>query len=299
MLTESSGPSRLSAYFATAPGAVTLAVLSTALFASMHALVRHMSADLHPFEVAFFRSVFGLLALLPLMFRYGPGAFVSRQPRLQLLRGVVSGTSLLCWFYGLSIVPLAEATALSFTNAIFASLGAVIFLGERMGIRRWSVVVVGLIGVLIILRPGEAAVSAGALIVLVSAVCWGGGTVIIKRLSRTDSAVTIALWMATMMIAVSIIPAWLVWIWPTPGQLLWLALIGALASAATLAYVHALKVAEATLIIPTDFTRLVWASVIGLLAFGEIPDSWTWAGGSLIVGSTIYIALREVRLGRK
>lgn len=299
MLTESSGPSRLSAYFATAPGAVTLAVLSTALFASMHALVRHMSADLHPFEVAFFRSVFGLLALLPLMFRYGPGAFVSRQPRLQLLRGVVSGTSLLCWFYGLSIVPLAEATALSFTNAIFASLGAVIFLGERMGIRRWSAVVVGLIGVLIILRPGEAAVSAGALIVLVSAVCWGGGTVIIKRLSRTDSAVTIALWMATMMIAVSIIPAWLVWIWPTPGQLLWLALIGALASAATLAYVHALKVAEATLIIPTDFTRLVWASVIGLLAFGEIPDSWTWAGGSLIVGSTIYIALREVRLGRK
>jgi drug/metabolite transporter (DMT)-like permease len=295
------GPSRFSrpiAFFATAPGAVTLAVFSTALFASMHALVRYVSADLHPFEIAFFRSLFGLIALLPLMFRYGPSAFVSRQPRMQLLRGVISGTSLLCWFYGLSIVPLAEATALSFTNVIFASLGAVIFLRERMGIRRWSAVSVGLIGVLIILRPGEAAVSAGALIVLIAAVCWGGGTVIIKQLSRTDPTVTIALWMATMMIAVSSIPAYLVWVWPTPGQLLWLALIGALASAATLAYVQALKMAEASLIVPADYTRLVWASAIGFLAFGELPDLWTWAGGFLIIGSTVYIALREVRLRR-
>jgi drug/metabolite transporter (DMT)-like permease len=265
----------------------------------MHALVRHVSADLHPFEIAFFRSVFGLLTLLPLVFRYGYGAFVSAQPRMQLLRGAVSGTSLMCWFYGLSIVPLAEATALSFTNAIFASLGAVIFLRERMGIRRWSAVVVGLIGALVILRPGEAAISVGALIVLIAAACWGGGTVIIKRLSRTDSAVTIALWMATMMIVVSAIPAWLVWIWPTPGQLAWLLLIGALASIGTLAYTQALKLAEATLIIPTDYTRMVWASAIGFFAFGEIPDSWTWAGGFLIIGSTVYIALREVRLDRK
>lgn len=265
----------------------------------MHALVRQVSADLHPFEIAFFRSVFGLLTLLPLVFRYGPGAFVSAQPRLQLLRGAVSGTSLMCWFYGLSIVPLAEATALSFTNAIFASLGAVLFLRERMGIRRWSAVVVGLIGALVILRPGEAAISVGALIVLIAAACWGGGTVIIKRLSRTDSAVTIALWVATMMIVVSAIPAWLVWIWPTPGQLVWLLLIGALASIGTLAYTQALKLAEATLIIPTDYTRMVWASAIGFFAFGEIPDSWTWAGGFLIIGSTVYIALREVRLDRK
>jgi drug/metabolite transporter (DMT)-like permease len=292
------GAARLVAFFATGPGAVTLAVGSTAVFATMHALVRHVSGDLHPFEIAFFRSVFGLLTLLPLIFRYGPAAFVSGQPRLQLLRGVVSGMSLMCWFYGLSIVPLAEATALSFTNAIFASLGAVIFLRERMGIRRWSAVVVGLAGALIILRPGEAAVSVGALIVLVAAACWGGGTVIIKRLSRTDSAVTIALWMATMMIVVSIIPASLVWVWPTPGQLLWLVLIGALASIGTLAYTQALKLAEATLIIPTDFTRLVWASAIGFFFFAEVPDAWTWTGGLLIIGSTIYIALREVRLGK-
>jgi drug/metabolite transporter (DMT)-like permease len=273
--------------------------MSTAVFATMHALVRYVSGELHPFEIAFFRSLFGLLTLLPLVLRYGLGAWVSAQPRLQLLRGAISGTSLMCWFYGLSIVPLAEATALSFTNAIFASLGAVIFLRERMGIRRWSAVVVGLAGALVILRPGEAAISAGALIVLLSAVCWGGGTVIIKRLSRTDSAVTIALWMATMMIVVSIIPACFVWIWPTPRQLLWLALIGGLASVGTLAYTQALKQAEASLIIPTDFTRLVWASVIGFFAFGEIPDSWTWAGGFLIIGSTIYIALREVQLGRR
>ena len=298
MLTGPSGSSRPIAFFATAPGAVTLAVFSTALFASMHALVRYVSADLHPFEIAFFRSVFGLIALLPLIVRYGPGAFVSRQPRLQLLRCVISGTSLLCWFYGLSLVPLAEATALSFTNVIFASLGAVVFLRERMGIRRWSAVSVGLIGVLIILRPGEAAVSAGALIVVIAAVCWGGGTVIIKQLSRTDPTVTIALWIATMMIAVSAIPAYLVWTWPTPGQLLWLALIGALASAGTLAYVQALRLAQATLIVPADYTRLVWASAIGFLAFGELPDLWTWAGGFLIIGSTVYIALRESRLRR-
>lgn len=292
------GLSRLTVFFSTAPGAVSLAVFATAVFATMHALVRYVSGELHPFEIAFFRSVFGLLTLLPLILRYGPGAWRSGQPRLQLLRGVVSGTSLMCWFYGLSIVPLAEATALSFTNAIFASLGAVVFLRERMGVRRWSAVIVGLAGALIILRPGEAAVSAGAFIVLISAACWGGGTVIIKRLSRTDSAVTIALWMATMMIVVSAIPASLVWVWPTPGQLVWLLLIGALASVGTLAYTQALKLAEATLIIPIDFTRLVWASAIGFIAFAEIPDSWTWSGGFLIIGSTIYIALREARLGR-
>ena len=107
------GLSRLVVFFSTAPGAVALAVFSTAVFATMHALVRHVSGELHPFEIAFFRSVFGLLTLMPLILRYGPGAWRSHQPRLQLLRGVVSGTSLMCWFYGLSVVPLAEATGLS------------------------------------------------------------------------------------------------------------------------------------------------------------------------------------------
>lgn len=278
--------------------ALALALLAAVLLTIMHVLVRRTSAALPPFEIAFFRSLFGLAAVTPLVMRVGWSAFRTAQPRLQILRGITGAGAMLSWFWGLSVVPIAEATALSFTSAIFASVGAVFFLGERMGVRRWSAVVIGFAGALVILRPGIEVIQAGSLAVLFSALCWGSGIVIVKRIARTDSAVTIVAVMGVMMTLATFVPAAFVWVWPSGGQLPWLALIGALGTAGTLAFTQSLRLADASVVVPVDFTRLVWAAAFGYLFFAEIPDGWTWAGGAIIVSSTAYIGLREARLRR-
>ncbi len=287
------------AVFTGTSGALLLAILATAIFAGMHALVRHLSGGLHPFEIAFFRSIFGLVAIAPLMWRVGPSVLVSRNPRLLAVRGLVGGLSLMTWFYGLSIVPIATATALSFTSVIFASIGAAIFLKERMRLRRWTAVIFGFAGVLIIVRPGFAVFDAGSLLIVLAAILWGIGIVLVKTIARTDETVTIVAWTAVWLIVATAVPAWFVWITPTWTQLAWLLLIGTLGTVGTFAWTQALKTADASLVIPTDFTRLVWAGAIGFIAFGEIPDRWMWIGAVLIIGSTLYIGLREAKLSKQ
>lgn len=280
-------------------GALILAVASTLIFASMHALVRHLSGNLHPVEIAFFRSIFGLAAIAPLMWRVGPPVLISRNPGLLAVRGLVGSLSLMTWFYGLSITPIATATALSFTSVIFASIGAAIFLKERMRLRRWTAVALGFAGVLIIVRPGFAVFEPGSLVIVLAATLWGVGIVLVKTIARTDETVTIVAWTAIWLIIGTAIPAWFFWVPPTWQQLGWLLLIGILGTAGTFAWTEALKTADASLVIPTDFTRLVWAGAIGLVAFGEIPDRWMWIGAALIIGSTLYIGLREAKLTKE
>jgi len=286
------------ALFASPAGGLILMLLATAVFSVMHALVRHLSGALHPFEIAFFRNLFGLLAVLPLLVRAGRAGLRTRQPGLQLVRGGLAIVAMLSWFYALAIVPLAEATALSFTSALFGSLGAVLFLGERMGVRRWGAVAAGFAGALLILRPGLAAVSPGSLVVLLSALAWGSALVVVKRLARTDTTVTIVVYMSIMTTLLAALPAAFVWRTPSLIELGWLGLMGVLATIGTLATTQALRLADATAVMPLDFTRLVWASVLGYLLFSEVPDGWTWAGGVLIAASATYIAVRESRRRR-
>ncbi len=145
---------------------------ATAVLTCMHATVRHVSDGMHPFEIAFFRNLFGLIAILPLVLRAGIGSLESRQPGLQVLRSGFGLVAMLAWFYGLSVVPIAQATALSFSSVIFGSIGAALLLGEPMRLRRWSAVLAGFAGTLVILRPGFGDVDPAALIVVLSSVCW-------------------------------------------------------------------------------------------------------------------------------
>ncbi len=276
---------------------VLLMAAATAVLAGMHALVRHVSAELHPFEIAFFRNLFGLVVVLPLLLRTGWAGLRTRQPLLHGLRGLLSVTAMLTWFYGLSVVPIAEATALSFTAVLFASLGAVLILGERMRLTRWVGILLGFSGAMLILRPGWQQMDAGVLIVLVSALAWGSATVVVKRLARTDSIVAIVGWMTIAITVASLPPALMVWQWPTPVQLFWLGAIGALGTAGHLAMTKALKVADTTVVLPLDFTRLLWASLFGYLAFAELPDAWTWAGGAVIVLGATLVIYWESRTG--
>lgn len=268
-------------------------LLATLALTGMHALVRFLSAEMHAFEITFFRNFFGLLVMAPLMFRAGVEELKSRQPRLQLLRSCFGILAMALWFYGLSVVPIAEATALSFTAAIFGSVTASLFLRERMRLRRWTAVITGFVGALIILRPGLHSVEPGAWIVLASSFFWALALVTVKRLSSTDSIVCIVAWNSVLLTLFSLPLALPVWTTPTTAQLGWLLLVGLLATLGHLAMTNAFRLADATAVFPVDFTRLLWAGLLGFLLFAEVPDAATWIGGVIIFASTTYITIRE------
>ncbi len=274
-------------------------LLATITLTGMHTLVRFLSAEMHAFEITFFRNLFGLVAMAPLMLRAGIGGLRSRQPGLQLFRSMLGLFAMLLWFYGLGVVPIAEATALSFTAAIFGSIAAWLFLGERMRLRRWSAVATGFAGALIILRPGFQNMDTGAWMVLASSMFWALALVTVKRLSTTDSAVCIVAWNSVLLTIFSFPIALPVWTTPTPSQLGWFAVIGVLATLGHLAMTNAVRLADATALFPVDFTRLLWASLLGYLVFAEIPDFGTWIGGAIIFASTTYITFRERRVRGK
>jgi len=272
-----------------------LTLFSTLLFSCMHGLVRVLVDELHPFEVAFFRNLFGLVAVLPLLIRTGAIRLKSKQPGLQLLRSLIGVAAMTSWFYGLSVVPIATATALSFMSGIFASLAAIILLGEKMRLRRSIAVGMGFIGVLIILRPGMAGFDLHMLIVLFSALMWGLGVVAVKQLTRTDSTAVIVGWMSIIMTLISSIPAFMVWVWPTWSQLSALVLLGFLATIGHICFTNALKLIDATAVVTIDFARLIWATIIGYFLFYDPLDMWTWIGGVVIFLSGTYIVFREAR----
>jgi drug/metabolite transporter (DMT)-like permease len=261
----------------------------------MHVTVRYVSAELHPFEIVFMRSFFGLIAIAPILARQGRSALRTSRPGLQAVRGMIGICALTTWFYSLSLMPVGDATALSFTAIIFTTIGAIVVLKERVGIRRWMAIFVGLAGTLIILRPGLQVIAPGALLVLVSTVLWASSLICVKVLTRTESSVTVVFYSLIYFTVFSAIPAAMVWQWPTMPQLGWLVLIGVLSTLGHLCLTQSLKEAEAGVVMPMDYLRLIWAAGIGFLVFGEFPDIWTWVGGGVIFASTIYITYREAR----
>ena len=273
--------------------ALGLMLAATLFLAAMHGAVRFVSADLHAFEIAFFRNVFGFCVLVPWLMRIGLAAFATSRLPLHLVRGVVNGGSMLMWFLGLSLIPLAEATALSLASPLIACAGAIVFLGERMRGHRWLGLALGVAGMLAILRPGFETIGLGAVAVLVSAVLVTASKLIAKTLTRTETPTAIVAWLTFLMIPVTAIPAALVWQTPTGAQLAMLAGIGALGSAGHLCLVHAYRIADVGLVEPLVFFRLVWAALLGFLVFAELPDAGVWIGGLLIVAATTHLARRE------
>ena len=271
-------------------------LISTALLASMHTLVRYLSTDLHPFVIVFFRNLFGLVAILPLIARNGIGTLKTSQPKLYIIRISFGLFAMTSWFYALSKVPLANATALSFSSTIFATLAAWLFLGESMRLRRWLAIVIGLVGVLIVLRPGMSGFNSYALLAIGSAIGWGIGVTIVKKLSTTDSTTSIIAWMSIGLSVLSFWPALFFWQWPSISQLLWLLLVGALASGGHYFMTSALRLADTATVMSVDFTRLIWTALLGFIFFGDILDAGTVAGAVVIFASAWYIIFRESRL---
>ena len=264
---------------------------------AMNVCVRLVSDDVHVLEIAFFRTLFGFLVLAPWLIGPGIRALRTAKFRLHGARAGLNIVAMYLYFWGLTLVPLAEVSALAFTSPLFASVLAVLVLRERITRARVLGLAIGFAGAMVVLRPGFGSVGAGGLIVLASCSIWACALMVIKVLARTESSLTIALYAALLQIPLAAGPAMFVWRWPSLDQLAVLAAIGALGGLAHLTLAQAFRETDATVVLPADFTKLIWASLAGLLVFSEIPDLWTLAGGALICGAVFHLAARGGRAG--
>lgn len=268
-------------------------LIATMVLACMHGMVRYLGGDLHPFIVAFYRNLFGLIAILPLVIKAGLSGLRTHHPRLMVIRSVSGIFAMLTWFYGLTKVPTAEATALSFTAALFTALVAYILLGEKMRRHRWLAIFGGFIGVIVVLQPNTENYNPYMLLILVSCVFWGLSVTLVKLLTRTDSTTSIVAWMSILLTIMSLPPALFFWQWPDLNQFLLLAVMGVLATLGHLCMTQALSLADTTAVMSIDFMRLIWAALIGAIFFGDAFDIYTWIGASIIFSSGLYIMFRE------
>jgi drug/metabolite transporter (DMT)-like permease len=271
--------------------------LSAFGFSIMHVMIRLLTGNLHPFEVAFFRNLFGVMALLPILARRGLAVLKTERLPLHALRSILGLASMLFFFTALHRTGLPKVTAMSFTAPLFATAGAVLFLRERIHARRMAALLIGFAGTLIVMRP-ESGVDAGVIMVLASSALWAVALLTIKALSHTESSFQVTFYTGMFMAPLSFIPAAFVWSWPTTREYVWLALMGTVGTISQLIMTQAFREADATAVLPVDFTRLLWASLFGMLVFHETPELATLLGGTLIFVSTTYITLREARLAR-
>jgi drug/metabolite transporter (DMT)-like permease len=267
-------------------------------FSCLNAEIRYLSAALHPFEIAFFRNLFGLVFMLPWLWRSGMAGLRTARLKLYAWRTAIGLSSMLLSFSALALLPLNLAVALSFTAPLFTTAGAALVLGEPVRIRRWSATLLGFAGVLVIVRPGAVPLDLGMLLAIASAALSAATTLIVKRLSGTESPNAIVTYMVLLMTPMSLLPALFVWQMPPVSTWPFLVGLGLAGTLGHLCYVRALRLADASAILPYDYGRMILSALIGYLAFAEIPDRWTWIGSAIIAGSVVYIARRESRLAR-
>ena len=273
--------------------ATSFMILAGALFASMHGTVRLVSFDLHPFLIAFFRNLFGFLVLIPILMRGGVGSFKTKRFGLHTFRACINSVSMLTWFTALSLIPLADATALALTGPLFVTLGAILTFSERVGFWRWAALIVGAIGALMVIRPGFEAVNLGALLTIAATATAAVSKLCAKSLTKTEDPATIAAYVQFLMTPITLVAALFYWQWPTVEQLIGLIAIGTLGSLAHLFTAKAYAIADLSFAEPITFTRMIWATLFGYIVFSEVPDVWTWVGAFTIVSATSIISYRE------
>ena len=275
---------------------IAWAVVSMALFTLTPICVRFLSSEMHAVEIIFHRSLIATVALLAWFAWTGIARLRTRVIGSHVGRSVLNFAGMALWFQAIVAMPLAEATALHFTLPLYTVIFAALFLGERVGWRRWSATAVGFFGALIVLRPGAVPIEAPALMVLASAAFYGGAVVMIKLLTRTDAALPIAFYSNLLMGLIALVPTIFLWRGPAPADLPLLLALAAIGTAAPYCFTRALAALDASVVAPLDFLRLPFTALAAWLIFAEVPDRWTWLGAVVIFGSTTYVARREARL---
>ncbi len=267
-------------------------------FTLLNTMMRKMSFSLHPLEIGFLRYVCGLLVVLPLILRQGRGlpGLVPHSIKGQFWRGAVHTSGMLLWFTALPFIPLADNVAIGFTSPIFIMLGAALFLGEKLVWARWVAAAFGFAGVLIVVAPNYSG-SGGhwQLVMLGSSPLFAASFLIVKALTRRDRSEVIVLWQSiTVAIFLSPFALWY-WTWPSAGQWGLLLVCGVFGSLGHYFSTRALRTTDASATQSVKFIDLIWASIAGMLVFGEFPSQTTMLGGFVIFLSTTWIARREAR----
>ena len=275
---------------------ITLMVVSCLFMASLSVFVKILGQELHPFQVVFLRNFFSLILILPLVFTLSKKALVDTPFKFHIVRSLNGVLAMTVWFYVIARMPLADSTAISFTTPLFATLGAVLFLKEKVHFRRWAAICMGFSGVLLMMQPSGDGGYIMGLLGLLSAVLMAISTLLIKSLSKTESARVMLLYMGLFMTPLSFPLAWAHW-QPMTTEQLWLSLaMGAVAALAHLFLNKAFALAEVSALQPFDFIRLPIAAMFGYMLFAEIPTLETLLGALIIAGSSIYIAYRESKV---
>ena len=276
--------------------AVIFMVVGGVSIALMQAAVKLISSELHPFIITLYRAGLVFLVLLPILLWRGRSAFTTSSFRLQVARGAIGGLGMLCVFTGLSKVSLAEVTVLLFTVPIFATLLSILFLSEKVGLRRWTAIIVGFLGILIIARP-QGSLSTGHLFILFAALSWSTSIMIAKKLTEKDTIISITFWQAMGCVPLAFIASLFVWELPSLVQFWTLLGIAALGTVGHAMLYAALKVGQVSVILPLDYIRIIWSAGLGFILFGQLPTLHLYAGGLLIIAATAFLSYREVTAG--
>jgi drug/metabolite transporter (DMT)-like permease len=269
-------------------------VLAMFLLSLMAALGKHLSETYPVCEVVFFRCLFALLPLLPLIIKQGGMAVVStKNLKGHLGRCFFGIISMICYFYALHMLPLANAIVVFFTSPLFITIFSIFLLKEQVGIYRWGAVIVGFIGVVIAAWPQDMVFNIGILIALLSAMTSGLAVINLRQLGKTETALTTTVWFTLFSIVFSAPLAALDWKPPGFGALLLFMLCGVLAGISQLCLSKAYQLADPTVISPFNYTSILWAALIGFLFWGHFPEGHEWVGSILIFASGLYILHRE------
>lgn len=269
------------------------------LFVGVTGVVRMLGTDLPAAESAFLRYLLGLVFLIPMLGPMRRANMTRRDLGLFTLRGVAHTIGVTCWFYAMARIPVAEVTALNYTNPIYVTIGAALFLGEALAMRRIAAILVALAGAMVILRPGFRELTGGHVAMLFAAVAFGVSYLCAKVATARVSPVVVV-GMLSLTVTIGLAPlALAVWVPPTAGQLAWIFVVACLATAGHYTMTLGLAAAPVSVTQPVTFLQLIWAVLLGWFAFGEPVDAYVILGGVMIVAAISYITWREAMLKRR
>ncbi len=274
-------------------------LVTGACFVAVTALVKSLGPRVPAAEAAFLRYFLGIVFLIPMLRPILKARLSRRQIGFFGLRGAVHTLGVVCWFYAMTQIPIAEVTAMNYLSPVYVTIGAALFLGETLAARRIMAVVAALIGALIILRPGFREVNSGHLAMLVTAVFFAIGYLIAKRMSQQVSP-SVVVGMLSITVTIGLAPlAWSVWVTPSLWDLVVLFAVACFATAGHYTMTLAFAAAPITVTQPVNFLQLVWAVLLGWLVFDENVDFWVVAGGLVIISAISFITWREALLKRR
>jgi drug/metabolite transporter (DMT)-like permease len=273
---------------------IALILASTIFLGTSDVTAKYLSANLPSIEIAWIRFLVFALIMAPAMVPGSPlHAMRTGRLGLQMMRGAALLASSLFFISGLRFLPIAEASATGFVAPLFVTALSIVFLSEQVGVRRWLATAVGLIGVLVILRPGTNAFHVAAFFPLISALCWAITLIMTRMMSGREHAITTMTYssIAGLCVVSALVP--FAWVTPSWHDILFGILIGVASTAGQWIVVLAFRYADASVLAPFSYSQLVWVSVLGFLIFGEVPGAWTVVGAAFIVASGLYTAHRE------